>query len=65
MILVNKAKRQKELFGLTGDILKSSTEAMKELGLGSLASAFNFDKASEAGKKMAAEMTNATKRSCL
>jgi hypothetical protein len=62
--LVNKATRQKELFGLTGDVLKSSTEAMKELGLGSLASAFNFDKASEAGKKMAAEI-EATKEGAL
>jgi hypothetical protein len=60
--LVKRAKNQKEAFGLTGDILKSSTEAMKELGLGSLASAFNFDKASEAGKKMAAELTNGGER---
>jgi hypothetical protein len=56
--LLERAKNQKEAFGLTGDILKSSTEAMKELGLGSLASAFNFDKAAAAGKKMAAELTN-------
>jgi hypothetical protein len=56
--LLKRAKNQKEAFGLTGDILKSSTEAMKELGLGSLASAFNFDKASAAGKKMAAELTD-------
>ena len=60
--LVKRAKNQKEAFGLTGDILKSSTEAMKELGLGSLASAFNFDKASAAGKKMAAELTNGGER---
>jgi len=60
--LVKRAKNQKEAFGLTGDILKSSTEAMKELGLGSLASAFNFDKASDAGKKMAAELTNGGER---
>lgn len=60
--LVKRAKNQKEAFGLTGDILNSSTEAMKELGLGSLASAFNFDKASEAGKKMAAELTNGGER---
>ena len=56
--LLKRAANQQKAFGLTGDILKSSTEAMKQLGLGSLASAFNFDKASEAGKKMAAQLTN-------
>jgi hypothetical protein len=62
--LVTKATKQKDLFGLTGDILKSANESMKQLGLGSLASAFNFDKASEAGKKMAAEI-EATKKGAL
>ena len=62
--LVTKATRQKELFGLTGDVLKSANESMKQLGLGSLASAFNFDKASAAGKKMAAEI-EATKGGAL
>lgn len=60
--LVTKAKNQQEAFGLTGNILKSSNEAMKQLGLGSLAAAFNFDKASEAGKKMAAQLTNGGQR---
>jgi hypothetical protein len=55
--LVERAKRQSEAFGITGKALKGANESMKQLGLGSLTSAFNFDKASAAGQKMSAELT--------
>jgi hypothetical protein len=55
--LLERTKNIKDATGLTGDVLKSANEAMKELGLSSLASAFNFDKAAAAGKKLAAELT--------